>query len=237
MADRGNKSIVGEDMSRWLNSKDPKSVIYICFGSVSDMKLSNLREIGLGLEASNYNFIWVVKLGKNSQEMEKWFEEFEERVKGRGLVIKGWASQVLALSHPSIGAFFTHCGWNSTLEGICAGVPMATWPMFAEQFFNERMIVDILQIGVSLGVKEATRWGREEKVRGVIRREDVKKALERVMDGGVEGEERRTRAKELAEAAKRAMEDDGSSNMNMDLFIQNAMSYAQKKSDEVIKAF
>lgn len=89
-----------------------------------------------------------------------------------------------------------------------------------------RMIVDVLQIRVCLGVKEATRWGKEE-VRGLIRREDVKKELERVMDGEVEGEERR-RAKELAEAARRAMEDDGSSNTNMDLFTQNAMSNAEE---------
>ncbi|KAH9671098.1 UDP-glycosyltransferase 73C6 [Citrus sinensis] len=78
-----------------------------------------LLELGLGLEASSQPFIWVIRGGERSQGLEKWIQEegLEERAKGRGFIIRGWAPQVLLLSHRAIGGFLTHCGWNSTLEG------------------------------------------------------------------------------------------------------------------------
>jgi hypothetical protein len=80
----------------------------------------------------------------------------------------------------------THCGWNSVLECIEAGLPMTTWPHFGDQFMNEKLVVDVLRVGVPVGVKDATQWGMEmEGV--VVTREDVERALEAVMDGGVVG--------------------------------------------------
>ena len=49
--------------------------------------------------------------------------------------------------------------WNSVLECVAAGLPMATWPHFAEQFMNERLVVDVLRVGVPVGVKDAAPWG------------------------------------------------------------------------------
>ncbi|KAL8479637.1 hypothetical protein ACS0TY_026513 [Phlomoides rotata] len=87
---------------------------------------------------------------KNQDENEDWLPQgFEERIKGRG-----WAPQLMILDHPAIGAFVTHCGWNPTLEGICAGVPMVTWPVFAQQFFNEKLVTRVLGTGVSVGNKK-----------------------------------------------------------------------------------
>lgn len=113
------------------------------------------------------------------------------------------------------------------MEGVCAGVPMVTWPMFAEQFFNEKTIVDMLDVGVSLGVEKASKWGQEEEVGGLVDREMVKKAVERALDEGEEGEARRRRAKELAEKAKEAIQVGGSSYKNVDLFIEDVLNFAK----------
>ncbi|KAG8647166.1 UDP-glycosyltransferase 73C1 [Manihot esculenta] len=223
---RGNKSSIEEsECFNWLDSQQPTSVIYVCFGSLCNLITSQLIELGSGLEASNRTFIWVLRGGEKSKEIEDWIVEdgFEERTKGRGLIIRGWAPQVAILQHPAIGGFLTHCGWNSTLEGICAGAPMVTWPLFGDQFFNERLVVDVLKIGVKVGTEATVTWGMEEKIGILVKREAVTKAIERLMDEGEEGEERRKRAKEFSVKARAAMEEDGSSYLNMKLLIQDIM--------------
>ncbi|KAF8389395.1 hypothetical protein HHK36_026090 [Tetracentron sinense] len=130
--ERGNKGPIDKNQClSWLDSMKQNSVIYACLGSQCHLVPSQLIELGLGLEASGWPFIWVIKTEDRFSELEKWFleEGYEERIKGRGLLIKGWAPQVLILSHPAIRGFLTHCGWNSALEGVCAGVPMITWPL------------------------------------------------------------------------------------------------------------
>lgn len=208
---------------KWLDSKKPKSVIYACFGSLCSMLASQLKELALGLESSNRPFIWVIRKGDYSTELKEWLveENFEERVRGRGLIVRGWAPQVPILSHPSTGGFLTHCGWNSTLEGVSAGLPMITWPMFAEQFVNEKLIVEILKTGVGVGVEKiSTHLQKEDKL---VTREDITRAIDKLMDEGEEGEERRKRARKVGEMAKSAVEEGGSSYLNMTLFIQHVI--------------
>ncbi|XVF55572.1 hypothetical protein PTKIN_Ptkin06aG0046800 [Pterospermum kingtungense] len=210
----------------WLNSQKPSSVLYVCFGSLSRMWCQQLIELGLGLEASNCPFIWTIKEGDYTPELEKWFKEqrFEERIKGRGLIIRGWAPQVRILSHPSTGGFLTHCGWNSTLEGVSSGLPMITWPMFAEQFYNEKFIVQVLKIGVRIGVDVPM---KAEVL--MVKMEDVKKAVKQLVDGGDEGEGRRRRAKKLGDMAKRAVQNGGSSHLNVTLLIEHVNQQCVKR--------
>ncbi|KAF4388127.1 hypothetical protein F8388_014810 [Cannabis sativa] len=228
-AQRGNKSCVDEHHClKWLNLWEPASVIYVCLGSLCNLVVPQLIELGLGLEASNKPFVWVIRGGTStSEEVEKWMKEdgFEERTKERGLVIRGWAPQVLILSHSAVGVFLTHCGWNSTLEGISAGVPMVTWPLFADQFLNEKLVVQVLNIAVSLGFEQPMKWGEEEKVGVKVKRETIKSALEEMLDDGEECKERRERARWLGEMAKRAVEEGGSSHLNMTLFLEEIMQH------------
>ncbi|KAJ0086576.1 hypothetical protein Patl1_06919 [Pistacia atlantica] len=158
-------------------------------------------------------------------ELEKWFEEymFEEKVKGRGLIIRGWAPQISILSHSATGGFLTHCGWNSTLEGVSSEKPMITWPMFAEKFYNEKLLAEVLKIGVRVGVEMSVTWAEKQKVEAWVEKKKIKKAVEMVMDEGDEGEERRRKAKGLGESAKKAVKQGGSSYLNTTWLIQHVM--------------
>ncbi|XP_031102279.1 UDP-glycosyltransferase 73C5-like [Ipomoea triloba] len=220
---RGNRFSSDQDCLPWLDTMKPRSVIYACFGSLCQISPSQLKEIGLGLEASNSPFIWVIRGINFSSQVEKWLEEdgLEERVKGRALIVRGWAPQLEILSHPSIRGFMTHCGWNSALEAVSAGVPMITFPMFAEQFFNEKFIVKVLKIGVRVGVEVGVNSWQEEKKGVMVKREQVKNAIDCLM--GDEGEEMSKRAQKLAEMAKKAGEEGGSSSFNISLLIQDVI--------------
>ena len=105
----------------------------------------------------------------------------------------------------------THCGWNSTIEGVCSGLPMITWPLFAEQFLNEKFIVQVLKIGVRIGVEVPVRWGDEEKVGAMVKKSRIMEAIEMCMLGGEEEEKRRNRAIELGKMARNAIVKGGSS--------------------------
>nr|GMD09925.1 scopoletin glucosyltransferase-like [Ipomoea batatas] len=196
-------SIGEEECLNWLNTKTPNSVVYVCFGSMSTFSAAQLGEIAAGLEAAGQPFIWVVK-----QNTDEWLPEgFEKRTHNRGLIIRGWAPQVLILDHEAVGGFVTHCGWNSLLEGVTAGVPMVTWPLSSEQFFNEKMATQILKIGVPVGVQA---WTRRTDSSAPINRENIEIAVKEVMIGE-EAEERRSRAIALGNMAKKAVEPGGSS--------------------------
>ncbi|KAG2326602.1 hypothetical protein Bca52824_009330 [Brassica carinata] len=232
-AERGNKSDIDKDEClKWLDSKEGGSVLYVCLGSVCNLPLSQLKELGLGLEESKRPFIWVIRSWEKYNELAVWILEsgFEERVKDRGLLIKGWAPQVLILSHPSVGGFLTHCGWNSTLEGITSGLPLLTWPLFAEQFCNEKLVVQVLKAGVKVGVEEPMKWGEEEKIGVLVDKEGVKKAVEELMGESDDAKERRRKAKELGELAHKAVDEGGSSHSNITLLLEDIMQLAQSNN-------
>ncbi|XP_019162210.1 PREDICTED: UDP-glycosyltransferase 73C3-like [Ipomoea nil] len=217
----------------WLDLQEAGSTIYVSLGSLARLTPRQMTELAVGLESSKRPFIWV--LGKKDMHLDA-FEDwnvstgFEERNKGRGVLVREWAPQVLILAHPSVGGFLTHCGWNSTLEAISFGVPMLTWPLFAEQFLNEKLVVEVLGIGVSLGLKVSVNWdGSEDKENiVVVKNEEIKEGIDKLMDKEA-GKERRRKVKELGEKAKKAVQKGGSSQCNLMALIQAVSTFGATK--------
>ncbi|KAI3986935.1 hypothetical protein MKX01_039870 [Papaver californicum] len=162
---------------------------------------AQLLGIAAGLEDSGSSFIWVVRAIKKEEEESSLPVGFEDRMKGKGLIIREWAPQMLILGHLAVGGFMTHCGWNSVLEGLSAGVPMITWPIFAEQFHNENFITQVLKIGIRVGVEKWNSWIEAEDVGA--RKEKIVNVVSRLMGDGKEGQNTRARAKELSKKARR----------------------------------
>ncbi|XP_038724467.1 UDP-glycosyltransferase 92A1 [Tripterygium wilfordii] len=217
------KGMETELCAKWLDSKSPNSVLYISFGSNNTISASQMMELAMALLISGKNFIWVVRppIGFNINaefRAQEWLPEgFEEKTKERGLLVHKWASQVEILSHKSVSAFLTHCGWNSVLEALTYGVPMIGWAMAAEQFFNVKFLVE--ELGVCL---EVARGNSCE-----VRHEDMGEKIDLVMNETDKGVEMRRKACELKEVIKSAMRDEegfkGSSAKAMDDFFRTAM--------------
>ncbi|RDX78824.1 Soyasapogenol B glucuronide galactosyltransferase, partial [Mucuna pruriens] len=230
-ASRGHAEEEGKEKDgwlAWLDSKKDESVLYVCFGSMNNFSTAQLVEIAHGLEDSGYDFIWVVRK-INDDEARGFVEEFEKRVQAsnKGYIIWGWAPQLLILEHPATGAVVTHCGMNTVIETVDAGLPMVTWPLFAEQFFNEKLLVDVLKIGVAVGCKKWRNW--DEFGDELVKREDLGKAIALLMDGGQESVEMRRRVKALSDAAKKAIQVGGSSHNSLKELIQELNSFKLQK--------
>ncbi|GKB69829.1 UDP-glycosyltransferase 76H1-like protein [Tanacetum coccineum] len=141
-----------------------------------------------GLANSNHQFLWAVRPGSVSGS--EWIEfvpdGFIEKTKGRGLIVK-WAPQKEILAHFAVGGFWSHCGWNSTLESISEGIPMLCQPFIVDQGVNARYVTHVWKIGLELECFE------RGEIKSMIRRLMV---LE-------EGEEMRVRANQIKELVKK----------------------------------
>ncbi|KAL2504496.1 UDP-glycosyltransferase 91A1 [Abeliophyllum distichum] len=135
----------------WLDNQNRRSVVYVALGSEVTPSQDQLNELALGLELSGVPFFWALR--KPSGTVESYSVDlpdgFEERVKGRCMVWKSWAPQLKILSHNSVGAFLTHCGWSSFVEGLTFGHPLIALPFLLDQGLNARMIAD-KQIGIEI---------------------------------------------------------------------------------------
>ncbi|CAL5059577.1 unnamed protein product [Urochloa decumbens] len=243
-ASRGNAPDVARQsaVTAWLDTMGTDdSVVLVSFGSLVRRLPKQLFEVGHGLENSGVPFVWVVKEQEAaSPEVEEWLAALEARVAGRGLLVRGWAPQLAVLSHRAVGGFVTHCGWNSLLEAIAHGVPVATWPHFADQFLNERLVVDVLGVGVPVGVAEAPVMIFGDESAPVVAREDVARAVAALMGDGEEAGERRRKAKEYGEKAHRAMEKGGSSYESLTQLIESFRQSAggeKKAKDGTVHAW
>ncbi|GLJ51721.1 hypothetical protein SUGI_1099180 [Cryptomeria japonica] len=199
----------------WLDAQQVGSVIYVSFGSTSLKSNQQLEEIALGLESSQKPFLWVLRKDIAQGKPVVLPHGFLERIGDRGLIV-GWAPQVKVLSHPSIGAFLTHGGWNSVIESISFGIPMLGWPYFADQFVNCRFVKNVWKIGMDF-------QGVDVDEHRLVSREEVENGVRRIM----ECEEARQRVLKLKEVTVKAVSPDGSSFLNLNKFIQDITRIAK----------
>ncbi|CAN0880780.1 UDP-glycosyltransferase 76B1, partial [Linum grandiflorum] len=115
------------------------------------------------------------------------------------------------LAHPSTGAFWTHCGWNSTLESICEGVPMICAPSFGDQLVNARYVSDVWKVGIHL--------------EGKMERGEIERAVKKLMADDEEGKEIRARIGDLKEKMELCLEMGGSSYEAVDQLVDHILIF------------
>ncbi|XP_062092562.1 UDP-glycosyltransferase 76F1-like [Humulus lupulus] len=206
-------SLLTEDKSSisWLDTQPPKSVVYVSFGSIAATSEAEFLEIAWGLANSEQPFLWVVRPWSVSGA--EWLEllpkGFIENLGGRGHIVK-WAPQKEVLAHVSVGAFWTHNGWNSTLESICEGVPMICMPCFSDQKVNAVYVSRVWKVGFQLENGKLERGEIEQNIRKLMKAK--------------EGEEIRCRASKLKEKSLSCLKQGGSSYQSLDSLVSHILS-------------
>ncbi|GLJ43467.1 hypothetical protein SUGI_0903730 [Cryptomeria japonica] len=216
----------GEKCMQWLDEQAEESVLYISFGSENSISTAQMEELALGLEASGVKFVWVLRTPSDaaqnsfSSALDFLPAGLHSRMaaKRQGFFVLGWAPQLGILAHPATGGFLTHCGWNAVLESTTAGVPLIAWPLYAEQPFNSKFVVDEIGIALEAPQRIEQNW--------LVSRDDVEVIVRSLMIEE-KGKELRKRIKELKAAARIAVAEGGSSYKNFDLFVSEIMALPQ----------
>ncbi|KAJ0088605.1 hypothetical protein Patl1_33262 [Pistacia atlantica] len=191
----------------WLESKEPNSVIYVNFGSITVMTKEQLIEVGMGLANSGHPFLWILRDDMVIGDLESEFvEEIIILSKQKGF-IASWCPQEEVLNHPSTGGFLTHSGWNSTMESLCAGVPLICWPFAGDQPTNCRYTCNEWGFGLEITSGED------------VKRDEVEMLVRELMGPGQKGKKLRNKALEWKKKAEEATAPDGSSSINLEKLV------------------
>lgn len=222
-----------EFVMKWLDDQPPLSVIFLCFGSLGSFEHEQVKEIAKGVENSGYKFLWSLRRPspKGFREYPDEYEEddledvlpegFLKRTAGMGMVM-GWAPQVQVLSHSSVGGFVSHCGWNSTLESVFHGVPMAAWPMYAEQQMNAFQMVKETGIGVEIKMDYRKDLTVENPV--LVMADEIEDGIRKVMESE---SEIRNKVEELKRKARISLMEGGSSFISLGNFLDDVLSICE----------
>ncbi|KAG9158917.1 hypothetical protein Leryth_013301 [Lithospermum erythrorhizon] len=199
MAPTSKTSLIEEDNNciEWLDKQAPNSVLYVSLGSITSMDEKELMETAWGLIGSEQPFLWVIRDNSvNGADFNPQLPDgFEEIIGERGCMVK-WAPQKKVLGHSAVGGFWTHCGWNSTLESISEGVPMICRPDFGDQLINAKYVTDIWNVGLEMG--------------SPVDRENVEKIVKMLMVG-VEAKNMRKKAADMKHKVQNSVKEEGAS--------------------------
>ncbi|XP_062081379.1 zeatin O-xylosyltransferase-like [Humulus lupulus] len=209
-----------EFLFHWLDKQEQNSVLYISFGTTTTLSDVEIRELALGLEQSGVKFVWAFRDADKADVFckEEWKRHdqlpngFEERIRslGVGMVLRNWVPQVKILGHSSTGGFMSHCGWNSCMESLTMGVPMAAWPMHSDQPMNAVLITEVLKAGVAV-----MEWKQRDEL---VTSSMIAMAARKLM-ASKEGEEIRVRVEELSKAVERSLNEGGDNCLEWDSFV------------------
>ena len=202
---------VAVDCIKWLDSRPSSSVVYISFGTIVHLSQQQVDELAYGVLNSGVSFLWVMRPARKDfgQTPVDFPEGFLDKVGDKGKVVD-WAPQLQVLGHPAVKCFFTHCGWNSSVETLSFGVPVVCFPHVGDQIMNCKFLVDVFGIGVRL-------WRGEPGK--VVPRDDVKKCLLEATVGE-KASELKKNALKWKKAAEAAVAEGGSSDRNIDEFVE-----------------
>ncbi|XP_062213298.1 UDP-glycosyltransferase 91B1-like [Phragmites australis] len=174
-------SINGEDATvRWLDAQPANSVVYIALGSEVPLSVEQVRELAIGLELAGTRFLWALRKPGSVLDADILPPGFQERTHGHGLVTMGWVPQLSILAHGAVGAFLTHCGWSSIIEGLLFGHPLIMLPIHVDQGPNARLM-EGKKVGVQVPRDEndgsIDREGVASTVRAVMLEEETRSVL------------------------------------------------------------
>ncbi|WMV56800.1 hypothetical protein MTR67_050188 [Solanum verrucosum] len=222
---RGDCTKIEEDCIEWLDSKPHSSVVYISFGSIAVPNQEQVNEIAFGLLNSGISFLWIMKPPPEYSVFKPVVlpDGFLSKVGGRGKIVK-WCPQEQVLSHPSIAFFLTHCGWNSSMEAISNGVPIVAYPQWGDQVTNAKYLVDVFKMG--------TRLRRGDNGSTIITREEIEKCLREATSDDPKATEMKEYALKWKRKAEEAVAERGSSDKNMQAFVDELKKIHAKKQEE-----
>ncbi|XP_004491286.1 anthocyanidin 3-O-glucosyltransferase 2 [Cicer arietinum] len=205
-----------DDVIKWLDDQTPSSVVFLCFGSRGSFDEDQVMEIAHAIENSGAHFLWSLRKPPPKgvraaptdyplSELKSILPEgFLDRTTKIGRVI-GWAPQAEVLAHPATGGFVSHCGWNSILESIYFGVPIATWPLFAEQQTNAFELVCELKMGVEIALDY--RVELDGGANYIVTADKIERGIKSVLEDG----EIRKKVKEMSKKSRKTLLESGSS--------------------------
>jgi hypothetical protein len=206
----------------WLGAQPEKSVVYVSFGSIATSTKQQMEEMVEGLLQCGRPYLLAVRRD-GLEDGARHVLENAQSSGGHGMVVD-WCNQPEVLSHPAVGCFVSHCGWNSTMEAMAAGVPLVGVPSMFDQPTNAYLVGEEWEIGIR----------GERNSEGVLAGMELARCVELVMGRGTRAMAMRERVKALKERAQLAADAGGPAERNLQDFVSSVQQVCGCEITEVI---
>ncbi|XP_002450263.1 cyanidin 3-O-rutinoside 5-O-glucosyltransferase [Sorghum bicolor] len=192
----------------WLGAQPERSVVYVSFGSIARYTKQQMEEMVQGLLQCGRPYLLAVRRDGLEEGARHVLESSGGG--GRGMVVD-WCNQPEVLTHAAVGCFVSHCGWNSTIEALAAGVPLVGVPSMFDQPTNAYLVEEEWEIGIR----------GERNSEGVLAGMELARCVELVMDQGTKAMAMRERVTALKERAQLAANAGGPAERNLQDFVSS----------------